>query len=142
MKLVSVNAVLIASANGSLFLNSFLDQHTFHSLPLFLLSLVYIALIVLLEYEHRQFKQAEINITESSILLRRYLFLFAGGLVVTLAVKVGLLEAASHPEVQAYALLGQSVHYSLLYYFLNVGLGISYQWLFWKEYARANRTRV
>lgn len=142
MKLVSVNAVLIGSVNGSLFLNCFLEHMRFPSVPLFLLSLIYIALIVLLEYEHRQFKQAEVNITESSILLRRYLFLFAAGLVVTGAWKVGLLEAEKHPQVEAYALLGQSVHYSLLYYFLNLALGITYQCFFSKEYARANRTRV
>lgn len=63
MKLVSVNAVLIGSVNGSLFLNCFLDQLRFPSIPLFLLSLVYIALIVLLEYEHRHFKQTEVNAT-------------------------------------------------------------------------------
>jgi hypothetical protein len=34
------------------------------------------------------------------------------------------------------------MHYSLLYYTSNAGLGISYQWLFWKEYARANRNRI
>jgi hypothetical protein len=63
MKLVSVNAVLIASVNVSLFFNSFLDQQRFPSVSLFLLSAIYIALIILLEYEHRQFKQAEVNIS-------------------------------------------------------------------------------
>lgn len=63
MKLVSVNAVLIASINVSLFFNSFLDEHAFPSVTLFLLSVIYIALIILLEYEHRQFKQTEVNIS-------------------------------------------------------------------------------
>jgi hypothetical protein len=142
MKLVSVNAVLIASVNVSLFFNSFLDEQRFPSVPLFLLSAIYIALMILLEYEHRQFKQAEVNITESSFLLRKYLFLFAAGLMLTLAQKVELLDPKQHPELQLYTLLGQSIHYSLLYYTLNAGLGITYQWLFWKEYARANRNRI
>ena len=87
MKLVSVNAVLIASANISIFVNTFVDQHRFPPPSLFLLSFIFIALIVLLEYEHRQFKQSNINIRESSLLHRNYLFLFAVGLVVTLAQK-------------------------------------------------------
>jgi hypothetical protein len=93
MKLVSVNAVLIASVNVSLFFNSYLEAGRFPSVPLFLLSSIYIALIILLEYEHRQFKQAEINISESSFLLRKYLFLFAAGLMLTLAQKAQLLHA-------------------------------------------------
>lgn len=48
MKLVSVNAVLIASANISLFVNTYIDEHTLPPLSLFLLSLVFIALIILL----------------------------------------------------------------------------------------------
>lgn len=58
MKLVSVNAVLIASGNISLFVNSYIDQTTLPPITLFSLSLIYIALIILLEYEHRQFKQS------------------------------------------------------------------------------------
>jgi hypothetical protein len=91
MKLVSVNAVLIASVNVSLFFNSYMEAGGFPSVPLFLLSSVFIALLILLEYEHRQFKHAEINISESSFLLRRYLFLFAAGLMLTLAQKAELL---------------------------------------------------
>jgi hypothetical protein len=30
----------------------------------------------------------------------------------------------------------------MLYYGLNVGLGLTYLYLFWKEYQRANRSRV
>ena len=48
MKLVSINAVLIASANISLFVNTYLDQHTLPPASLFLLSLVFVLLIVLL----------------------------------------------------------------------------------------------
>ena len=92
MKLVSVNAVLIASVNVSLFFNSYMEAACFPSVPLFMLSSIYIALIILLEYEHRQFKQAEINITESSFLLRKYLFLFAAGVMLTLAQKAELLD--------------------------------------------------
>ena len=62
MKLVSVNAVLIASANISLFVNTYIDQHTCPPLSLFLFSLTFVLLIVLLEYEHRQFKQTCISI--------------------------------------------------------------------------------
>lgn len=62
MKLVSINAVLIASANISLFINCYIDEHSYPPPSLFLLSLVFIALIILLEYEHRQFKQSSINI--------------------------------------------------------------------------------
>jgi hypothetical protein len=42
--------VLIGSGNISLFLNSFLDTKAFPSVPLFLLSTIYILLVVLLEY--------------------------------------------------------------------------------------------
>ena len=62
MKLVSVNAVLIASVNVSLYFNTFIEDRSFTTVTLFVLSLVYIALVILLEYEHRQFKQTEINI--------------------------------------------------------------------------------
>lgn len=62
MKLVSVNAVLIASSNISLLVNTYLDTHSLPPPSLFLLSLVFVLLIVLLEYEHRQFKQTSVNI--------------------------------------------------------------------------------
>ena len=62
MKLVSINAVLIGSANISLFVNTFIDEHTYPPPSLFLLSVVFILLIVLLEYEHRQFKQINLRI--------------------------------------------------------------------------------
>lgn len=48
MKLVSVNAVLIASANISLFVNIYIDEQRYPPLSLFLLSTVYVLLIVLL----------------------------------------------------------------------------------------------
>ena len=41
-----------------------------------------------------------------------------------------------------YTLLGESIHYSLLYYMLNLTLGVSYSYLFHKEYQKANRCRV
>lgn len=50
MKLVSVNAVLIASVNISLFVNTYRDELTFPPPSLFLLSLVFVLLIVLLEW--------------------------------------------------------------------------------------------
>ena len=58
MKLVSVNAVLISSCNISLFVNCYRETTQFPTITLFLLSLIYIALLVLLEYEHRQFKSS------------------------------------------------------------------------------------
>lgn len=50
MKLVSVNAVLLASANGSLFVNSWLEAGHFPSFTLAVLSIIYLLLIILLEY--------------------------------------------------------------------------------------------
>ena len=97
MKLVSINAVLIASTNISLFVNTFLDQHRPPPASLFLLSLVFVLLIVLLEYEHRQFKQSNVSIRESSLLHRNYLFLFAVGLMLTLVQKYEWLRGQDHP---------------------------------------------
>ena len=59
-----------------------------------------------------------------------------------MAQKVALLDNEVHPELKLYTLLGGSIHYSLLYYSLNLSLGVSYQWLFCKEYQRDNRCRV
>ena len=142
MKLVSINAVLIASANISLFINCYIDEHSYPPLSLFLLSLVFIALIILLQYEHRQFKQSSINIRESSFLHRNYLFLFAAGLFLTLSQKYDWLKSDEHYKLKQYTLLSGSIHYSLLYYGLNVVLGLTYQYLFFKQYQKANRSRV
>jgi hypothetical protein len=142
MKLVSVNAVLIASGNISLFVNTYIDEHTFPPPSLFLLSLVFVLLIVLLEYEHRQFKQTSVNIRESSLLHRNYLFLFAAGLFVTIAQKYEWLKGEEHPKLREYTLLGGSIHYSMLYYGINVALGLLYQYLFYQEYQKANRMRI
>lgn len=142
MKLVSVNAVLIASTNISLFVNCFLDEHSLPPISLFFLSLVFIALVILLEYEHRQFKQAEVNISESSFLLRKYLWLFGAGLGLTLLQKLEWLSGDQHPQLRLYTLLGSSIHYSLLYYALNLILGVVYHHLFLLEYHRANRNRI
>ncbi len=84
MKLVSVNAVLIASCNISLFVNCYRETNQLPPFTLIILSVIYIALLVLLEYEHRKFKAVEINITESSWLFGRYIYLFTVGIVVTL----------------------------------------------------------
>ena len=142
MKVVSINAVLIASANISLFVNTYLDQHTLPPVSLFLLSLVFVLLIVLLEYEHRQFKQTNVNIRESSLLHRNYLFLFAAGLMLTLVQKYEWLRGEDHPQLRIYTLLGGSIHYSMLYYGLNVALGLAYQYLFYQEYQKANKMRI
>ena len=142
MKLVSVNAVLIASANISLFVNTYLDEHTLPPASLFLLSLVFVLLIVLLEYEHRQFKQTSVNIRESSLLHRNYLFLFAAGLFITIGQKYEWLKGEDHPQLRKYTLLGGSIHYSMLYYGLNVLLGLTYQYLFYKEYQKANKSKI
>ena len=132
MKLVSVNAVLIASANISLFVNTYIDQHTYPPPSLFFLSLVFILLIVLLQYEHRQFKQSNLSIRQSSQLHRRYLFLFAMGLLLTLTQKYEYLKGEEHPNLQIYTLLGGSIHYSILYYSINTILGLTYQYLYYK----------
>jgi hypothetical protein len=50
MKLVSVNAVLIASANISLFVKAYIEREQLPPITLLLLSLFFIALMVLLEY--------------------------------------------------------------------------------------------
>jgi hypothetical protein len=63
MKLVSVNAVLIASCNISLFVNCYRETNQLPPFTLIILSIIYIALLILLEYEHRKFKAVEINIT-------------------------------------------------------------------------------
>lgn len=62
--------------------------------------------------------------------------------MLTLAQKFELLNGEKHPELKLYTLLGASIHYSLLYYTLNVGLGITYQFFFWKEYTKANKNRI
>lgn len=142
MKLVSVNAVLIASANISLFVNSYREEHSYPPPSLFLLSLVFVLLIVLLEYEHRQFKQSTLSIRESSFLHRNYLFLYAVGLLVTLAQKYEYLKGEEHPALQKYTLLGNSIHSSILYYLLNLLLGLTYQYLYLKEYQKANRSKI
>ena len=84
MKLVSVNAVLIASCNISLFVNCYRETERFPPVTLLLLSLIYIALLVLLEYEHRKFKALDINISDSSWLFGRYIYLFTVGVVIAL----------------------------------------------------------
>lgn len=142
MKLVSVNAVLIASVNISLFVNSYRDEHRYPPPSLFLLSLVFVLLIVLLEYEHRQFKQSSLSIRESSFLHRNYLFLFAMGLLLTVCQKYEYLKGEEHPNLQTYTLLGGSIHDSILYYLLNLLLGLTYQYLYLKEYQKANKSKI
>lgn len=142
MKLVSVNAVLIGSANISLFVNCYIDEKRYPPLSLFLLSTIFVLLIVLLQYEHRQFKQTNFGIRQSSQLLRKYLLLFTAGLIVTFAQKSEWLKGEEHPKLKQYTLLGESLHYSMLYYGLNVVLGVTYQYLFLKEYQKANKSRI
>jgi Mg2+/citrate symporter len=90
MKLVSVNAIFLASCNISLFAKAWLESGHYPPITLFLLSFIFIDLILLLEYEHRQFSKTEVNISESSSLFRRYLFLFAAGAFLTILHKFDL----------------------------------------------------
>lgn len=62
MKLVSVNAVLIGAFNLSLFIKVYFVEQLSYPFTLFLLSFIYIDLILLLEYEHRSFEKIEVNI--------------------------------------------------------------------------------
>ena len=140
MKLVSVNAVLIASCNISLFVNCYRETDRFPPVTLLLLSLIYIALLILLQYEHRKFKAVDININESSWLFGRYIYLFTIGIVVTLMEKFHVLE--ENPYIENYVFLAKSIHYTLLYFTLNFILGNTYLYLFYKEYAKANKIRL
>lgn len=55
MKLVSVSAILIGAFNFSLFVKIHFVESLKYPVPLFILSFIYIDLILLLEYEHRRF---------------------------------------------------------------------------------------
>ena len=54
--------------------------------------------------------------------------------MVTLVQKYEWLRGEDHPQLRIYTLLGGSIHYSMLYYSLNVALGLTYQYLFYQEY--------
>jgi len=64
------------------------------------------------------------------------------GLLLTLTQKYEYLKGEEHPNLQKYTLLGGSIHYSILYYSLNLILGMSYQYLYSMEYQKANKTRI
>ena len=140
MKLVSVNAIVIGSCNISLFVKVYSESGLLPPLTLFMLSFIFINLLLLLEYEHRQFSKTEINIFETNWLFRKYLYLFAGGAVLTFLHKLEL-EPCNEYLIK-YIFLGKSVYYSLLYYFLNFFLGNTYLYLFKKAYFKANRERI
>ena len=53
-------------------------------LPLFVLSFIFIDLILLLEYEHRRFQKVEVNLHDTTSLLKKYFYLFAAGIALTL----------------------------------------------------------
>jgi hypothetical protein len=84
MKLVSVNAVLIGAFNISLFIKVKFVEGEFFPLTLFILSIIYIDLILLMEYEHRRFTRVEVNIRETASLTRKLFSLFAAGFALTL----------------------------------------------------------
>lgn len=84
MKLVSVNAILLGAVNISLFAKIYIIEGVFPPLTLFILSFIYIDLILLLEYEHRRFEKVNINIHETTVLTRKYFYLFAAGAFLTL----------------------------------------------------------
>lgn len=137
MKLVSVNAILVGAVNISLFIKIYFTEGLPPPLTLFILSFIYIDLILLLEYEHRRFDKVDVNIRETTSLTAKYFYLFAAGIVLTLLHKFEL-EKCNEYIVQ-YVLLGKNVYYSLLYYLFNFILGNSYLYLFKQDYQKANR---
>lgn len=141
MKLISVNAVLIVSVNISLFVKNYNEYQIYPPITLFCLSFIYIALLILLEYQHRQFKTEIISITESSSLFRKYLYLFAGGIILVLTSTSTFIDTWQH-NINNYILLGPSKQYTFLYHGLNFFLGFTYLFLFQKEYKKANKSRI
>ena len=140
MKLVSVNAVLIGAFNFSLFVKVHLVEGLSFPWTLFILSFIYIDLILLLEYEHRRFEKVEVNIKETASLTKKYFYLFAAGIDLILLHKFELEKCNQY--IIKYVLLGESVYYSLLYYSINLVLGNTYLYLFRQNYVKANRERI
>ena len=140
MKLISVNAILIASVNISLFFKVYFVEGLPLPLTLFILSFIFIDLILLLEYEHRRFEKVEVDLHDTACLYKKYFYLFAAGIVLSLLQKFHIEQC--HQYISQYVLLGDNVYYSLLYYSTNLLLGNTYLYLFRQNYIKANRERI
>ena len=140
MKLISVNAILIGSVNISLFFKVCYVEMLPFTITLFVLSFIFIDLILLLEYEHRRFEKVEVDLYDTTALYKIYFYLFAAGIVLTLLHKFGVEEGNEY--IVKYVLLGGDSHYSLLYYSINLLLGNTYLYLFGQNYLKANRERI
>ena len=110
------------------------------TVTLFALSFIYINLLLLLEYEHRQFHKTEVDITETNSLFQPYLCLFAAGIFLTGLHSLELIP--SNQYIIKYVLLAENYYYSFLYYALNLLLGNTYIYLYKKAYIRANKERL
>lgn len=143
MKMISTLAILTGSANISLLFTTYYNFSEWPPAAYFILSLAYICVILLMEYEYRRFKllKAE-SIHETGNIFQKYIYLFAVGSIVTLIKCVMYMHGTSHElTFEKYVLVRcfdekNNVYFNLLYYLSNYLLGVVYLKMFRDLYAK------
>lgn len=143
MKMISTLAIVTGSANVSLLFTTFYNLGQWPPLAYFVLSLAYIGVILIMEYEYRRFKllRAE-SVQETASIFHKYIYLFAVGSTVTLIKFVMYVNSTSSElHFEKYLLVRcfdekHNLYFNLLYYLSNYLLGLLYLRMFRNLYAK------